>query len=608
MILIPTMAMLAGIVVISIACQWLAWSVKLPAILFLLIVGIVVGPITGLLHPGELFGPLLYPMVSLSVAVILFEGSLTLKWHDVRETGGTVRNLVTLGLVITVIGTTLLSHWLLNLHWNIAALLGAISAVSGPTVIIPMLRSIRPNNRLSSTIRWEAILIDPIGAFAAVLVYSAIASIDQYQLISNVLWHFLGTVGVGAAFGISGGYALGFAVRRHWLPDYLNSTFALAVVLMLFVISEWLVEGSGLVTVTLMGIIIANMSDVNFEDVLDFKEHLSILLISGLFIVLAANVDFTALHKLWLPCLILLVFLQFVVRPISVFVCTWRSRLNWREKILLAWIAPRGIVAAAIAALFALRLQEAGFAQAKQLELATFLIIMGTVVFQSATSRIVAKLLGVAAPDARGFLIIGANSVARVVGKALTEHGYEVMLSDTTWQEVTQARMQGLRCYYGNPVSEHADRHLDLVGIGQLLALSKNAEFNSLACVRYQREFGRQHVYVLSRHTRHEKHDIADRHNGITLFADGVTYDALNEMIAQGAKIKSTLLTDTFNLADFQRDNPDNAIALFALSPRERLHVLTADSTLSLGEGWRLFSLVHNKVSLSSNNDNRKTQ
>jgi NhaP-type Na+/H+ or K+/H+ antiporter len=592
MILVTNMALIAGLVGVAIACQWFAWWVKLPAILFLLLVGTFVGPMMGWFHPDILFGHWLLPTVSLSVAIILFEGSLSLRWHEVKEHGYVVRNLVTIGIVFTAALTALCAHWLLAMDWSVAALLGAISAVSGPTVIIPMLRTVRPNSRLTSIIRWEAMLIDPIGALLAVLVFSAIVAIDQYELWGSILWHFFGTIGIGAAIGIIGGYILGIAIRRHWLPDYLNSTFALAMVLILYVASEACVEGAGLITVTLMGIVVSNMPGTNIEDVLDFKEHLSILLISTLFIILAARTDFTFLDHVWLPTAILFLLLQFVVRPLSVMLCTLKSRLSWREKILLAWIAPRGIVAAAVAAIFSLRLQQNGMPNANELVLVTFLLIMSTVIFQSATARYVAKLLKVASPDPRGFLIIGANPVARLIGKALQEQGFDVILSDTTWSDVHQARMAGLRCYYGNPVSEHADRQLDLVGIGRLLGLAPTPEVNSLACVRYQREFGRSQVFSLPTPASSEKHDIAHRHDGLTLFADTAHYQQLLDYVKAGARIKSTRITESFNLDSYIHTQKGEVLPLFAISPKGRLHVVHTEEPVVLASDWRLMSLV----------------
>jgi NhaP-type Na+/H+ or K+/H+ antiporter len=585
---------LAGIGLVAILCQWFAWWVKLPAILFLLLAGIVAGPVSGWLDPDALFGDLLFPMVSLSVALILFEGSLTLRLHEIRGLERVVRNLVTVGLLTTWMITTVAAHLLLDLPWELAFVLGAVTVVTGPTVIVPMLRTVRPAAKLSRILRWEGIVIDPIGALLAVLVFEFIIS-GQAGAFGRTVIAFAQLLGVGVAVGIAFGHFLGTVLRHHWLPDYLHNVAVVALVFAAFALSNEIQEESGLLSVTIMGVWLGNMRRVPVEDILDFKESLSVLLISGLFIILAARVELGEIQGLMGPAVGLLLVIQFVARPAKVALSTLGSSLNWRERALLAWIAPRGIVAAAVSALFALRLVEAGLPQASLLVPVTFSIILGTVVLQSATARPLAQALGVAEPEPRGLLIVGANPVARRIAKALSERGFRTLLTDTSWDQLRAARMAGLATYYGNPASEHADRHLDLVGIGRLLGLSPQAELNALASVRYRGEFGEAHIYTLppkaeGEETRSDK-SVAER-RGYTLFGKDITYARLASLMGQGAEVRSTTLSESFGPEDYQGRYGGKAIALFAIDARGRLRVFTAEQELRPGVGWTVVALI----------------
>ncbi|HSR63431.1 MAG TPA: sodium:proton antiporter, partial [Gammaproteobacteria bacterium] len=374
---------LAGIGVLGIACQWIAWWAKLPAILFLLIGGIIVGPTTGLLEPDALFGELLFPIVSLSVAVILFEGSLTLKFEELKGLGPMVRNLISIGALTTWIITAITAHYLVGFSLELAFLFGAVVVVTGPTVIIPMLRTVRPNAKISNTLRWEGIAIDPLGALLAVLVFDFIITSQSGNAIENVIFGFGRIVLNGVVIGYIAAHALGFILRRHLVPEYLRNVLALILVFSVFTISDLAAHESGLLAVTIMGMVMANMKDTNIDDILDFKESLSVLLISGLFIILAARVEFYQFDQIgWQTMLMVLAILMLIARPLGVWLSAIGSDLTTREKILIAWIGPRGIVAAAVASVFALRLEEAGYSDAVYLVPLTFTVIIGTVIIQ----------------------------------------------------------------------------------------------------------------------------------------------------------------------------------------------------------------------------------
>jgi len=606
--MIESAALILAVIGLSgLLCQWLAWSVKLPAILFLLLAGIFLGPTLDWLKPDQLLGDLFFPLVSLSVAIILFEGSLTLKFEEIRGLASVVRRLVSIGVLITWLIMSTACHLLLNLNWPLSLLFGSLVVVTGPTVIIPMLRSVRPNARIASILRWEGIVIDPIGALLAVLVYESIVSFGQGGEISHTLLVFLKTLLVGGVFGCLSGYLLGIVLRRQLLPSYLHNLATVALVLMVFAGSNALQHESGLLSVTLMGIWLANMRNVNVEEILSFKENLSTLLISGLFILLAARIDLNQLAELGWSALMLLLCIQFIARPLAVATATLGTGLNWRERFLIGWIGPRGIVAAAISALFALRLEAAGFEQASLLVALTFIIIIGTVVFQSATSRPLARFLKVSEPSPRGFLIVGANPVARAIGSVLESQGFTALLSDSNWENIKAARMDGLNTFYGNPVSEYADSHLELVGIGHLLGLSPHRELNALACMRYRLEFGEKRLFSLpsaNQENASEKQVIASKHKGHTLFNNDLSFSKFASLLSQEAKTRVTTLSETFSFNDLINQQQNKLYPLFAIDNKDRIHVFCDDREITPEAGWSVISLEQAQAEPDANKAN----
>ncbi|MCO5056268.1 sodium:proton antiporter, partial [Thermomonas sp.] len=535
---------IAAVVLLGITCQWVAWWTKLPAILFLLLTGLVIGPGIGWLDPDAVFGPVLLPIVSLAVAVILFEGALTLRFSDIRGLERVVRRMVSSGLLVTWLILALAAHFLVGFGWEVALLFGALVVVTGPTVIVPMLRTVRPTARIAELLRWEGIVIDPIGALLAVLVFEFIVASGAGQALLHTLATFAKILGTGIVLGALAGWLLGLLLRGHRVPEYLRNVTTLAVVWAAFALANAVESESGLLAVTVMGMWLANMKRVPLDEVIDFKETLTVLLISVLFIVLAARLRFSDLIPLGWGALGVLLVAQFVARPLKILATTWGSSLKWQEKALLAWIAPRGIVAAAVSAIFAPRLEQLGYAQAELLVPMTFVIIIGTVVLQSATAGFLARLLGVAEPEPHGVLVLGGTGVARRLGKALKDAGFRVLLCDTYWDNVRAARMDGLEARFVNPVSEEADRMLDLIGIGQMLALSPRPESNALAALRYRGEFGRQGVYRLASGAKEGKED-AD--TGRVLFSHEATHASLTASLARSGEIRATRLSEQFD-------------------------------------------------------------
>ncbi|NVD36966.1 cation:proton antiporter [Marinobacter lutaoensis] len=589
-----TVMVLAGIGVLSLFCQWLAWRVRMPAILFLLAGGIAAGPMLGFLDPATVFGDLLFPVVSLAVAIILFEGSLTLRYDEIRGHGRMVRNLVPIGALVTCAIGTLAARWALAVPWEVALLFGAISIVTGPTVIAPLLRSVRPEAKLANILRWEGIIIDPVGALLAVLVFEGIVSWGQGNVFGHSLYIFGKTLLVGFAIGAGAGYLNGLVLRKHWIPQYLHNAGTLTFMLGVYGISNELAHESGLLTVTIMGLWMANMKQVPIDSILEFKESLSVLLISALFIILAARVEFAAIADLGWSLAIVLAALMLVARPLSIFLSAVGTELNLREKLFLSWVAPRGIVAAAVSALFAYQLQSLGYDSAGTLVPLVFMLIITTVTLQSLTARPLARLLKVAQPAEYGFLILGANKMARMIAQALKKHDVPVVLADTNWENVRQARMDNLQVYFGNPVSEHASTHLDLTGIGRLLVISPYKHMNSLATYHFLDWFGSQCVFSLAEGDQDQKarHQTAEKIQATRGLFGGVSYAKLASLASQGYTVKTTQLSEAFSYEDFLKEYQHQALMLFVVSGKGHVTPVRKVEELSPEEGSVLISLV----------------
>ena len=579
--------MIALILIASIACQWIAWRVRLPAIIFLLMTGIISGPVLGLVDPEAILGDLFFPFVSMSVAIILFEGSLTLNFREISGLQGVVRNMVSFGMLVTWLITAVVARFAIGLSWPIALLFGAITVVSGPTVIAPLMRTVRPTAAVANILRWEGIVIDPIGASLAVLIYEFIITGGG----QNGLGHTFITIGklllVGAAIGCSGGYIFGQIIKRHWLPEFLHNVTALTLVIASFNISNTIQDESGLVTVTIMGIWLANMNDVDMEEILNFKESISVLLISLLFIMLAARLNLNALLDLGWRTIFLFIAVQFLARPLNIVISAAGSKLTWPERNLLAWIAPRGIVAAAISALFAVQLEKAGHSDAALLVPLTFFVIIATVVVQSITARPLAKWLGVAEPDPKGFLIIGANLISREIGKAFLRNDVKIMLTDTNWDNVSKAKKEGLPAYFGNPLSEHAERHMSMSGIGRVLALAPHSNINVSAMMHFRAFFDRQHLFLLQ--TKSQE-DIPERsklpkNQGRILFGQQVTFSTMYEALAKGGKIHTTKLTEQFSFNDFMAKHGNSATPLFSIDENKNVRVFCDNDGPAMNKG-----------------------
>lgn len=582
--------LLSLVLALGIVSQWLAWHLKQPSILFLLIIGIVVGPLLGILQPDKLLGDLLFPFISLGVAIILFEGSLTLQFHEIKQHGNVVNRLVTIGPLITIAVIAAATHWIMGLSVQVSLLLGALVCVTGPTVIAPLLKSVRPNKAIRNVLRWEGIIIDPIGAIAVVLIYQYIVTggEDSSMLLFGKI------VLTASVLGLIGAFVLANLIIRHWMPDYLRNVFTLAYVLLLFTLSNAIEHESGLLTVTILGVALANWPKFPRDHILEFNESLTILLISVLFIVLAARVDLSALVGVGAGGVLVLLVVMLIARPLAVFVSAHNSVLTLNEKLMISWIGPRGIVAAAISSLFAIKLQNYQVEGYDKLVPLVFLIIIGTVLIQGLGAKLVGTLLGVREPINNGVLIIGSNPVALAVAESLNKEGFEVVVADSHYTNLSKVRMAGIRTYFGNPVSEDAERNLDLIGIGHLFAMSTDKELNTLSELYYKHEFGSQHIYRLQLSAEQGVSERSQKQHQFAsqlLFGDEVTYAHLASMLSRQARIKTTNLTENYTYEQYLADNPQ-AVPMLTVDKKNNLHIITRQTKPKDLQDVKLLSLV----------------
>lgn len=583
--------------------QWLAWRIRLPSILLLLLFGFLAGPVARhwlpgsilTLDPNALFGEkLLLALVSLSVAFILFEGGLTLNFRELRATGSVVRNLVTLGALVTWTIGAAAARLLLGLDAGPAILLGAILVVTGPTVIVPLLRHIRPTGPVGPVLKWEGIVIDPLGALLTVLTFEVFVATGGAHASSFVALAVLKTVVIGGGLGLATAAILAVAVARYWIPEFLQNAVALFLVAGVFAVSNVAQAEGGLLAVTVMGVALANQRWADMTHIREFKENLRVFLISVLFILLAARLDVADLRTLGPLSLVFVAILIVIARPLGVFVSTAHSKLNWREKLFLAWMAPRGIVAAAVASVFAIELEHAGIAGAQLLVPITFLTIVGTVLVYGLTAPILAHHLRLAEARPQGVLIVGAHRLARELATVLVKHKFRVLLVDTNRGEVHAAKMAELPAYHGSILGEDALDNLDLGGLGRLLALTPNDEVNVLAVQRFVPIFGRAAVYQLPPREGLKGRVAMDKHlHGRHLFRPDATSRHLWDQLTTGAVIKATRLTEEFDFAAFQQMYGSTALPLFVITESGRLQVRTAADTSTPAPAQTLISLVH---------------
>lgn len=554
------LACLAGVGALA---QWMAWRLRVPVILVLLVAGLTAGPVTGVFDPDEMLGDLLFPAVSLAVGIILFDGSLHLGVRQLRAAGRVSIMLITVGASVSFVLTTVLAMWVLDRPLGQAAMLGAILMVTGPTVIGPLLRQVRPKGRVGPILQTEGILIDPIGAVMALLVFEVVHAGRRQEAVLDVLGTLAWVATSGLVFGIAAAALVWVLLRHYLVPDHLTQAVVLGTVVMCFALADYVQEESGLMAVTVMGLALANQRKVSVAQMAEFNETLQVLLVSALFLIIAARLDVEELRSGLDENLLLLVALVVVVRPAAVLLSTIRSGLRGRERAFLAWIAPRGIVAAAVSSVFAIRMDDAGIAGGDELAASVVVIIIGTITLAGLTARPLARRLELAESDPDGILIIGAHAWGRQLAGVLEENGVRTVIVERDRARATTARLAGSDVHFGSIISDRTVDTLDTDGIGHVLAITGNDELNAIAAERLRSLFGSGNVWRLTPDLSAPAHArFPDHMPGRLLFEEWATDKAIEDRVAEGATIRATKLTRSFDWAAYRERNPEALVMI----------------------------------------------
>ncbi|WP_115460731.1 cation:proton antiporter [Winogradskyella aurantiaca] len=584
---------LAGIIILGILAQWMAWKFKIPAILPLILIGLLVGPVAAefftedgskWIEPiwngkkGLFPGDLLYQFVSLAISIILFEGGLTLKRNEIKNVGPAITKLITVGATITFFGAGIVAHYLFGLRWDISFLFASLIIVTGPTVITPILRNIPLKKDVSTVLKWEGILIDPIGALVAVLVFEFISVEGDSGFTQTAFIEFGKIVLFGTTFGFTFAHGLAFAINRKLIPHYLLNVVSLSVVLLVFVESDLFAHESGLLAVVVMGMVLGNMKLKNIDELLYFKESLSVLLISILFILLAANMNIDDMLLLYnWQTLALFLIVVFVIRPIAVFISTQGSNLKFNEKAFISWVGPRGIVAAGIASLFGSKLIDKGVQGAEYITPLVFMIVLGTVLFNATTARFFARIVGVFLTKSEGVLILGASNFSRMLGQYLVKNNRNVVLIDSNMSNVNKAKELGLEAINANIYSDALTDDIELNDMGYLMAMTANTDINKYALERFGKVFGENGSFRL----------ISSTESGSTmnnlqdgLFSPKDDYNSLLNVANTFPQIleEPVKSVEHFNQLIEKTDQEKFTIPLFIKDNTGELHIISSDN------------------------------
>ena len=602
---------IATVILLGIGAQWVAWRFRLPSILLLLLVGFLAGPVLGLLDPQALQGDWLFAFVSLSIGIILFEGGLSLRLSELREVGTVVLSLITLGVLITWGGAGLGAYFVLGFNVPLSVLIGAILTVTGPTVIVPLLRHVRPKGRVNTIAKWEGITIDPVGAILSVLVLETLILLNDPERTgaSAAIEHV--AIGLGLEIFVALGISVAatgvllFILRWRLVPDFLRNPVTLMIVIVAFSISNVLQHESGLLATTLMGIALANQPYASVQRIIEFKENLQVLLIGSLFVLLSARLELSALDFLDLRVLIYLGVLIVLVRPLAVLVSSLGTNLEWEEKAFLSWLAPRGVVAAAVASLFAYQLRSIYPQQVEGMVPVVFAVIVGTVAIYGLTAAPVARWLGLAEPNPNGVLFLGAGEWVRSIADVVQKLGPSVLLVDNNPDLVEKAREEGLPAHKANALSDAVLDEVDLSGVGRLLITIPNDEVASLAALHFSEVFDSNDIYQLAAQadSRHGGEGAMPKHlRGRPLFGTETNYQSLKEHVERGDEVKVLHLAEGFSEEERQeyytyedlstQYNEYTIVPLFTLSPDGSLEVVSELNQFRLRPDERLVALV----------------
>jgi NhaP-type Na+/H+ or K+/H+ antiporter len=562
-------AIFAIIGFLGIGSQWLAWRLQLPAIVLMLVAGILAGPVLGVLHPEQDLGHLLRPIVSVAVAVILFEGGLTLKFKELSDAAPAVRRLVYFGAPLGWLLSTLAIHYGAGLSWESSAVFGGILVVTGPTVVTPLLRQARLSQRPASILRWEAIVNDPVGAIFAVLAFEVVTTLHGAGSIAAAIQHLAIGIIVAAVAGYIGGLLIVKSFRRGWVPEYMKVPVLFGVLLAVYAATDGVLHESGLLAVTVMGVYIGNAHLPSLDELKRFKEHITVILVSGVFILLAASLKFETLAQLDWRAAVFVGAIVLLVRPVTILVSLIGTELNWREKSIIAWIGPRGVVAVAVSGLFGVRLVELGVEDGALLAPLAFALVAATVILHGFSMRPMARALGLTSTKPAGLIIIGASSWSTAFAAKVMSEGFPVIMADRNYLRLREARLLEIPVFHGEILSEAAEHTIDLNLYGTLLAATDNDAYNALICTDFGPEFGRQNVYQVGRAEAGEGNKDLPPTLGGRSFGSGLKFHDLLKKMQTGWQFRSTNLTPEYDYDAYLAKRPQSEVLGFITEKRE---------------------------------------
>lgn len=577
------------IIFLGVFSQWIAWRFQLPAIVLMSIAGLLVGPLLGIISPATSFGDLFNPFISLAVAIILFEGSLNLNFKEIRGFSKPVGRIVTFGALIAWLGGSVAVHYVAGLSWAVAFVIGGLFIVTGPTVILPMLRQAKLSARPATILKWEGIIVDPFGALLALFAFQFVLFAIGNETAAAFGLFFLAAL-FAIILGVGAGYGMGRMFEKGQIPEFLKSPMVFGVVLLIFVVSDLIMHETGLLAVTAMGMMMANMNITSINDMRHFKENISVLLISSVFVMLTASLSRELLLEIfnWRIAAFVLAML-FIVRPLSIWISTIGTDLTWKEKTLIGWIAPRGIVALTVSGYFATVLLDAGFEDAEILTALTFALVFSTVVAHGFTIGWVGRKLGLASSEAPGVLIIGGSRFTTSLATVLKDMELKVMIMDSSWGRLHKARQAGLPTFTGEILSEHTEYEVDLTPYEMMIVATETDSYNALVVNNFVPEMGRPNLYQTAIHTG----DPSDFHaslGGRTLFGNDWNIHELDWKVEMGYTMRKTQITEQFTYDEFILRSVEGTIPLFIKREQGKLEFLTVDSEIEPKEGDTLVS------------------
>ncbi|MEC8039095.1 MAG: sodium:proton antiporter [Pseudomonadota bacterium] len=578
---------------LGVGAQWLAWRLQLPGIVLMLLAGVIAGPVLGVLDPARDIGPLVAPMVSVAVAIILFEGGLTLNFHQLSDAATGVKRLVFVGAPLGWLTSAMALHYGAGLGWQASTVFGGIMIVTGPTVIAPLLRQAKLGRRPAALLQWEAIVNDPIGALAAVLAFELVVVLNTTETVSHAAQVLALGVVVATILGALGGYGIARAFKQGWVPEYMKVPVLFVVLIAIFAASDTVLHESGLLAVTIMGVVIANAELPSYTELRRFKEHATVLLVSGVFILLAASLDFSTLGQLNWRAALFVASVILLARPATVLISLLGTDLPWRERVLIAFTGPRGVVLVAVAGLFGERLAALGVADGALVAPLAFVLVAVTVVLHGFTLTPFARALGLAGAAVPGVLLVGGSRFSLALAQALGKAEVPVLIADPNRTRLRAARQAGVNTFYGDVLSEAAEHNLELAQYGRIIALSDNDAYNTLVTTDLGPEFGRDNIFQLARHKGDLARNALPSSLGGRAFVAGHNFDELEANMRAGHDMRCTRLSEEYGLEDWKADAPE-ALMVMAIDPKGNPRLPSGDKALPLTADWQVIWLDPN--------------